>query len=67
MEQLKRNQILGNSTEQKKFLMGILYVINMCADWSSGPLLANLSPQGHLTKTWFHEFHVIIQIDLDFV
>ena len=47
--------------------MGIPYVMNMCADWSSGALVAKLSAQGHLAKTWFHEFHVIIQIDLDFV
>ena len=47
--------------------MGIRYLMNMCADWSSEPLVVKLSPQGHLTKTWFHEFHVIIEIDLDFV
>ena len=51
----------------EKFSMGIPYVMNMCADWSSGAPVAKLSTQGHLAKTWFHEFHFIIQIDLDFV
>ena len=44
----------------ERFSTGISHIMNMCVDWGGGLPVAKLSPEGHLTKTWFHDFHVII-------
>ena len=34
-----------------RFSTGISHIMNTCVDWSGGPPVAKLSPEGHLTKT----------------